>query len=323
MTAEYEALQHNRTWSLVPYTEDMTLVGNKWGFKVKLNSNGSVQRYKVRLVAKEIHQTPGNDNSLIQQIITNLDSTFGLKILGPINYFLGISVVQTSYGMLLNQSKYAQEILLKYGMTNCNPCSTPMILGSKLSLDDSHLFEHPSIYRSLIGALQYLTMTRPDLSFALEGYADIDWASSSYDRKSTSGYCIFLGSNLIQWCSKKQQVVALSFTKAEYRALAHASTEIAWLQNLFQELHVSIPGLPVPWCDNTCAGALASNPVFHAHTKHIKIDVHFVWEMVQTKRLVVQYVASTFQVANILPNLSPALAFTLFAINFISLSLRS
>ncbi|XP_031250370.1 secreted RxLR effector protein 161-like [Pistacia vera] len=198
-----------------------------------------------------------------------------------------------------------------------------MVLGSKLRFDDNPLFDQPTAYRSLIAALQYLTMTRPDLSFAmnklsqflkapivnhwhackhvlhyiqgtlhhgltfrqgstlqLKGYVDVDWASSLSHRKSTSSYCIFLGSNLGQWSSKKHQVVALSSTKAEYRALPQASIEIIWLQNLFQELHVSIPGIPVLWCDNTSAGALAFDPIFHARTKHIEIDVHFVQEMV-------------------------------------------
>ncbi|XP_031277188.1 secreted RxLR effector protein 161-like [Pistacia vera] len=147
-----------------------------------------------------------------------------------------------------------------------------MIIGSKLAFEDNPPFDHPSTYRSLIGALQYLTLTRPDLSFVvnklsqflkapivnhwqackhvlryvqgplhhgltftksdtlqLEGYADVDWASNISDRKSTSGYCIFLGSNLVQWSSKKQAVVVLSSARAEYRALAQASIEIAWL----------------------------------------------------------------------------------------------
>ncbi|XP_031288187.1 uncharacterized protein LOC116146890 [Pistacia vera] len=279
----------------------------------------------------------------MHQIVQDFDNTFGLKIHGKLHYFLGIAVHHTPYGLLLNQSTYAQDLLVKYGMQNFNPFSTPMILGSKLAFEDNPLLDQPSIYRSLIGALQYLTLTRPDLSFVvnklsqflkaptvnhwqackrilryvqgtihhgltftksdtlqLEGYADADWAGNVSDRKSTTGYCIFLGSKLVQWCSKKQSVVALSSTKAKYRALAQASTEIAWLQNLFQELCISLPRILVLWCDNTSAGALASNPVFHACTKHIKIDVRFVHEMVYSKRLVVQYVATAFQVADIL-----------------------
>ncbi|XP_031282428.1 uncharacterized protein LOC116141002 [Pistacia vera] len=102
-----------------------------------------------------------NDTSTIQLVISNLDSLFGLQILGSITIF-GISVVHNSSGLLLNQSKYAQDILLKYGMTECNPCSTE---GSWLQtlFEDSPPFEQPSVYRSLIGALQYLTMTRHDL----------------------------------------------------------------------------------------------------------------------------------------------------------------
>lgn len=95
-------------------------------------------------------------------------------------------------------------------------------------------------------------------------------------------------------------MVALFSTEVEYQALAHASTKIAWMQNLFQELHISVTFIPILWCDNTSARALASNLIFHAHTKHIEIDVHFVREIVASKRLTVQYVSSKFQIADML-----------------------
>ncbi|XP_031273304.1 uncharacterized protein LOC116131765 [Pistacia vera] len=109
----------------------------------------------------------GNNPSFIHSIVSALDTKFGLKIFGSVHYFLGISVVHTSYGLQLNQAKYAQEVLFKFGMKDCNLCATPMVLGSKLHFEDGLLFEQPSLYRSLIGALQYLTITRPDLSFAV------------------------------------------------------------------------------------------------------------------------------------------------------------
>lgn len=110
----------------------------------------------------------------------------------------------------------------------------------------------------------------------------------------------YLGPNLIQWSSRKQKVVALSSTEVEYKALEQTATEVAWLQSMFTKLSLQVPSKPVIWYDNTSAGALASNPVFHARTKHIEIDAHYIREQVLAKNLIVQYVPSKLQIADIL-----------------------
>ena len=121
------------------------------------------------------------------------------------------------------------------------------------------------------------------------------------DRRSTAGICVYLGNSLITWSSKKQDVVSRSSTESEYRALSSTTAELIWLKSLFKELNISIdPGPAVIWCDNIGAAALASNSVFHARTKHIEVDVHFIREKIAAKVVELRHVPSAENVADIL-----------------------
>ncbi|GKE47395.1 ribonuclease H-like domain-containing protein, partial [Tanacetum coccineum] len=115
---------------------------------------------------------------------------------------------------------------------------------------------------------------------SLVAYSDADWAGYSSTRRSTSGYYVFLGDNLLLWSFKRQHTISRSSAEAEYRGVANAVAETAWIRNLLRELHSPLFSATLVYCDNVSAIYLTANPVQHQRTKHIEIDIHFVCDMV-------------------------------------------
>jgi len=166
-------------------------------------------------------------------------------------------------------------------------------------------------FKALKCLLQYLKYSATDQLYyhkaspaTLLAYSDADWASSKDDRRSTSGFVITFGSSPISWGTKKQTTVARSSTEAEYRAIATATTELVWLRSLLRELNIPILCPPVLYCDNIGATYMTVNPVFHARTKHVEIDFHFVRDEVASGRLHVRYLPSVNQVTDLLTKLA-------------------
>jgi len=306
-----------------------------------------------------------SSSQLLRRTIDALQREFAMKDLGTLHHFLGMRVQPSGDGLLLDQHQFMLEILDRAGMADCKPCSTPVDTNPKLpsSEGDPLPADVASDYRSLAGALQYLTFTRPDIAYAVQQvclhmhdprdphlaalkrilryvrgtlhlglllrpcaqtdlvvYSDADWAGCPDTRKSTSGYAVFLGDNLVSWSSKRQTAVSRSSAEAEYRAVANAVAEIAWLRQLLLELLAPLCRTTLVYCDNISAIYMSSNPVQHQRTKHIEIDLHFVREHVATGDVRVLHVPTTSQYADIFTKGLPSSVFPEFTT---SLNVRS
>jgi hypothetical protein len=207
-------------------------------------------------------------------LLKDLQDEFALKDLGDLHYFLGIEVNKATCDIVLTQEKYASDLLKKVGMSGCKPVATPLSTSEKLSVHEGTPLgpDDATNYRSVVGALQYLTLTRPDIAFSVNkvcqflhspttihwaavkrilryikssiklgikirrsnstlvsAFSDADWAGDVDDRRSTGGFTVFLGSNLISWSARKQGIVSRSSIEAEYKSIANAVAEVLWV----------------------------------------------------------------------------------------------
>ncbi|RVW78618.1 Retrovirus-related Pol polyprotein from transposon RE1 [Vitis vinifera] len=264
MAKEIEALETNQTWKVVDLPPEKKAIGCKWIYKIKYNADGSIERYKARLVAQgftqiegidyqetfspvakmtsvrcflavavakrwELHQMDvnnaflhgdleeeasrqwfaklttalkeygfqqsladyslftyrrgnivvnllvyvddlilaGNDNKVCEAFKNFLDRKFGIKNLGQLKYILGIEVARGKDGLFLSQRKYALNIIKECGLLGARPVEFPMEENHKLALANGRLLNDPGMYRRLVGRLIYLTVTRPDLTYAV------------------------------------------------------------------------------------------------------------------------------------------------------------
>jgi ribonuclease HI len=133
----------------------------------------------------------------------------------------------------------------------------------------------------------------------LHGYCDSDHGGDLDSGRSTSGYAFLFGNGAISWSSKLQPTVATSSTEAEYMAAGHAVKQCIWVRELMSELKLDV-GRTVIYTDNMSSIALIKNPVHHQRTKHIRINWHFIREVIESGEMEFEFVPSSEQAADML-----------------------
>ena len=126
------------------------------------------------------------------------------------------------------------------------------------------------------------------------------------DKQSLIGMVLFFGNSPISWSAKKQGTVSRSSTEAEYRALASTTAELYWIRMLLRDFGLFLPHPPLLWCDNVSALAIATNPVFHARTKHIEVNYHFVHEKVLRRDVMLKFISTHDQLADLFTKSLPS-----------------
>ncbi|GAA0157644.1 transmembrane signal receptor [Lithospermum erythrorhizon] len=333
-------------WELVPFAPTHNLIGCKWVFRVKLNADGSISRYKAGLVAHGLKQQYGVDfdqtfspvfkTATIRTLLTIVVSQHSeLRQLDVKNAFLNgvlsevahmkqpsgfINPAFLNHSCLLKKSLYGlkqaprawfdkvSRFLLSYDFIKSAADSSLFIfkssvvtiylllyvddiiitgssssilqqfiddfnaqflindlgrlsffLGIEVQHDSHGLFLCQKKY--LAGSISHGLSITTASSLNILAYADTDLVGCPTIRRSTSGYCVFFGGNLISWSSKKQPTVARSSSEAKYRALASAAAKVTWI--LLKDPHITLSTTPVVFCDNISATYLAYNPVQH------------------------------------------------------------
>jgi hypothetical protein len=136
-------------------------------------------------------------------------------------------------------------------------------------------------------------------SFTLVAYSDANWGGDLDGRKSTTGTIIKFNGDVISWLSKKQQTVALSTAEAEYMALSATTCELLWYQMWIQEVF-NIKLIGSINCDNQAAIHLSNNDGIHGRSKHIDIRHHFIRDHVHNNNIIIKYVNTKDQQADLL-----------------------
>ncbi|GJZ52745.1 putative ribonuclease H-like domain-containing protein [Tanacetum coccineum] len=335
MQEELLQFKIQKVWILVNLPNGKSVIGTKWVYRNKKDERGVVVRNKARLVALGYRQEEGIDYDEVFVPVARIEAiriflAFA-SYMGFIVYHMDVKsaflygiideevyvsqpsgfvdpkypkkVKQKEDGIFISQDKYVAKILKKFDFASVKTASTPIKTQKPLVKDEEVADVDVHLYRSMIGSLMYLTISRPDImylkgktklglcylrvsSFDLEAYSDSGYAGANLDRKSTIGGCQFLAKILISWQCKKQTIVATSTTETEYIVAANCCRQVLWIQNQMLDYGFNFMNIKI-YIDNESTICIVKNPVFHSKTKHIAIRYLFIRDAYENK--LIQY----------------------------------
>nr|GEV79949.1 retrovirus-related Pol polyprotein from transposon TNT 1-94 [Tanacetum cinerariifolium] len=310
-------------WELVPQPRNMKIIGTKWLVRNNLGENGVVSRNKARLLAQGYNQQEGIDYDETYAPVARLESIW---ILLAYAYALDFKLFQmdiTSEFLndFINEEVYMAQPLgfvdfekpdhvykqkkALYGLKQA-PKSWPDIMFSvclcarfQEAPKTSHLEVVKRIFRYIKGTTHLGLRYPKGTDIETVVYADSDHAGDYMDRKITSSICTFMECCLTSWFSKKQTVLAISTTEAEYVSAKKACQQALWMKQALIDYDVRLNDVSI-MCDNKGAIDLSKNPMQHSRTKHIEIRHHFLCDNVQKGHISIKEVSSVENIVDIL-----------------------
>nr|GFA58816.1 retrovirus-related Pol polyprotein from transposon TNT 1-94 [Tanacetum cinerariifolium] len=237
---------------------------------------------------------------------------FEMSMIGELKFFLGIQIHQSPCGIFINQSKYAQEILIKHGMTSCVSVGTPMAT-KHLDDDMSGTPIDQTKYRSMVRALMYLTTSRPDLCMLHVIVLAIKRNQlRNISRRLNESFGTLKipftwdsgGDKLVSWSSKKQDCTSMSFVEAEYVSLSACYAQVLWMRTQLIDYGFHFDKIPM-YCDSKAAIAISFNLVQHSRTKHIDARYHFIKKKVEKGIVELFFVGTKYQLVDLFTKALP------------------
>jgi hypothetical protein len=224
----------------------------------------------------------------------------------------GFKLVTDSAGMAINSTQYMQMVGSLIYLTSIRPGI--MFVVNLLSRylahpTELHLQAVKRVLRYIKGTLSYGIFYKQSGDVELVAYTDNDHAGDLEDRKSTSGFLFVLSSRAVSWSSKKQPVVTLSTTEAEFIAAASCAYQAVWLRRMLEKLDHASAGTTIIYCDNSSTIKLSKNPVMHGRSKHIDVRFHFLRELTRDGVVTLLHCRSQEQLADIMTKPLPRVVF--------------
>nr|GEU88869.1 hypothetical protein [Tanacetum cinerariifolium] len=292
-------------WVLVPAPDNISPLTLKWIFKNKNDEENTVIRNKSRLVVRgTIDPTLfirrfDNDILVVQIYVDDIifgsthprytqlffdlmKSRFEMSMMGEMTFFLGLQVNQSPCGIFINQSNYVLEILKKYGIESCDPVGTLIEIKDKLDLDQNGTLVDATKYHSMIGALIYLTSSRPDIVHAT-------CLCARYQAKPIEKHL--------------KEMLITRGCKDTFKSTSGGAQFLG--EKLLTDYGFHFNKIPI-YYDSKSSIAISCNPVQHSRTKHIAIRYHFIKEHVEKGTIELYFVKTDYQLADLFTKSLPA-----------------
>ena len=215
----------------------------------------------------------------------------------------GFKISKDKEGICVDETQFKQLVGSLMYLTATRPDMmfvTSLVSRYMARPTNLHLQAAKRALRYLRGTVNYGIFYRRSGNGKLCAYTDSDYAGDVEDRKSTSGYVFLLNSGAFSWCSKKQPIVTLSTTEAEFVAAAVCTCQAIWIRRVLKDLRYNDENCTHIWCDNSSTIKLSKNPVMHGRSKHIDIRYHFLRNLTKEGLIDLVHCGSKDQLADIM-----------------------